>query len=107
MANNQQNNGYDGPDRRTHSEPLPLHFWIMAIVTFGVPGAIALYVVWVGTNEMPRLFDKLSQVYEVALRIESNQVRIMEQLQANFRMEQRNCANTAKTYADQQRCFDK
>jgi hypothetical protein len=98
---------YNGPDRRTHQEPLPLPVWIKAIVALGVPGAIAMYVVWVGSNELPRLFEKVAQVYEVVTRVELNQGRIIDQIQANYRMSQRICANTAKTHADQQRCFDK
>lgn len=98
---------YDGPDRREHHEPLPLPIWIKAIVALGVPAAIAIYLVWVGSNELPRLNNQVLLTHEEVVRLKEAARQELEQLQANFRMLQRLCSNTAKTDDDRQRCFDK
>lgn len=85
----------------------PLPVWLKAIVTLGVPGAIAIFLVWVGSQELPRLNRQTLLTHEELVRVKDHTREVMEQLQANYRMLQRLCSNTAKTDDERARCFDK
>jgi hypothetical protein len=101
---------YDGPDRRQH-RPAPddrgLPLWLKGVVTLGIPGAIAVYLVWVGSNELPRLNNQALVSHSEIVRLRETAAEQLEQLRTNYRMLQRLCANTAKLDADRQQCFDK
>jgi hypothetical protein len=97
---------YHGPERRSHDES-PLPIWLKTIVALGVPGAIAVYLVWVGSNELPRLNRQALLTHEEVVRLKDSSREQLEQLRTNYRMLQRLCANTAKTDDERQRCFDK
>ena len=80
----------------------------------GIPGVIALALVWVMGREIPNLVRLGQQNHEMLTQIEQGQLEaqrmlreqneIMEEL---FRMLQRVCANTAKDSSSAGRCFDK
>lgn len=81
--------------------------WLKAIVTLGVPGAIAVFLVWVGSQELPRLNRQSVVTHETVMQLKEDTRLVIEQLQTNYRMLQRLCANTAKTDDERSRCFDK
>lgn len=92
-------NGTDGS--------LGLPWWVRAIALIGIPGAIAVYLVWIGATEVPQIkAEELSIKTEVI----ENQ-RLMrehaEDTAAIYRMLVRVCSNTAKTEFERQRCFEK
>lgn len=94
---------YEGEDRRT----LELPWWVRAIAVIGIPGAIAVFLVWVGAQEVPKIKLEVASARAVS---EQNQRLLMdhqEQTAAMYRMLQRICSNTARNDDDRQRCFDK
>lgn len=87
------------------SEMLPL--WLQAVKTLGTTGAIAVFLVWVGSNELPKIAQQTEVNAQAIIKI---QEQIRQQVELNaaiFRMMQRLCANTAKSDDDRTRCFEK
>ena len=83
-----------------------LKAWASAIGVIGIPGTIAVFLVYIGATEIP----KITRATDLAVvEIRANQ-RIMNehtmQLDRILRMAQRICANTAKTDEQRERCFD-
>ena len=80
--------------------------WVKAIAVIGVPGAIALYLVWMGGQILPRVQQEI-----ILNREESNKTQDMlrehlTQQSENYRLLMRICANTAKTPLERGQCFD-
>src|SRR5512139_756792 len=79
--------------------------WIRAVTIIGIPGAIALFLVWIGAREVPR----------INVAVERNQVLLTdlqrqlsdqdEHAREMYRMMQRICSNTAKNDDERTRCF--
>jgi hypothetical protein len=84
-----------------------LPIWLKGIVTLGVPGAIAIYLVWVGSNELPRLNRQTMLTHEEVVRLKESAHEQMEQLRSNYRMLQRLCSNTSKNDDERSRCFER
>jgi len=103
---------YDGPERRSRppADPSPfagLPQWARVIAMVGIPGAIALFLVWVGSQSLPEIKTEL-----IAYRVEAERVRTTMQTQATqeeqiYRILQRICSEVAKTDEGRARCFDR
>jgi hypothetical protein len=101
---------YTGPERRAAVESGPfagLPQWAKVISIVGIPGGIALFLVWVGAQSLPEIKTEL-----VAYRMEAERARqaIQQQTQQSeqiYRMLQRICAEVAKTDEGRARCFDR
>src|SRR5262245_33413950 len=98
----------DGPERREDGGPFAgLPAWTKALAVVGIPGAIALFVVWVGSQSLPKLEAEL-----IAMRLEAERNRLAVQQQVTqgeqmYRLMQRICANGAKSDDERGRCFDR
>ena len=83
-----------------------LKAWASAIGVIGIPGTIAIFLVYIGATEVPRL----TRQTDVAIaEIRTNQKIMQEhtmQLDPLIRMSQRICSNVAKTDDQRERCFD-
>lgn len=83
-----------------------LKAWASAIGVIGIPGTIAVFLVYIGATEIPRM----ARAQETAVvEIRENQRILTEQKQRLddlFRMAQRICSNVAKTEEQRERCFD-
>lgn len=99
-----QSSAYSGEDRR-ETNGLPL--WVRAVAVMGIPGAIALFLVWVGAQEVPRMRAVTDATHEDVLRNREMLREHEEQSAAMYRMLQRICSNTATKDDERQRCFDK
>jgi hypothetical protein len=106
------------PERRRRStdpDPWPapvdaqwmthLPVWVRAISVFGVTGAIALFLVYIGATQVPGIRTELT-----ALREENRQTREVLQQQVNeiralTRAIDRLCATVAKDDSARDRCF--
>lgn len=99
---------YRGPERRTQDNPFAgLPQWARIVAMVGIPGAIALFLVWVGSQSLPKISEEL-----VAYRMEAERSRQAIQEQTNqgeqvYRLLQRICAEVAKTDEGRSRCFDR
>jgi len=111
MADDDDRARYDGPDRRKETEEsgpfAGLPQWARVIALVGIPGAIALFLVWVGSQSLPKLEGEL-----IATRMEAEKNRLVVQQQVTqgeqiYRMLQRICSNLAKSDEERGRCFDR
>ena len=100
---------YHGPDRRGNGDGWVsgVPTWARAIAVVGIPGAIAIFLVWVGANEIPKIAQQTQRNYDAILRTQELVLQHSDQSAAMFRMLQRICSNTAKSEVDRDRCFDK
>lgn len=87
----------------THLLPI----WMRAIATLGVPSAIAIFLVWVGSNEVPKIQRQTQVNTEALVQLQEHTRQIQETNAAIYRMLQRLCSNTAKTDDERSRCFEK
>jgi hypothetical protein len=80
--------------------------WVKAVAVVGIPGVIALFLVYQVASQLPKLEERQVAI-EKSLDQQSQAVKQesvkMDQM---FRTLQRICSNTAKTDEDRQRCFD-
>ena len=88
--------------------------WVRAVAVVGLPGVIALILIWVSGREIPNIIRMAEANHALMLQIREGQVEGMRMLreqqdmnEALYRLMQRICANAAKNDDDQQRCFDK
>lgn len=107
FTNNEQGR-YEGPERREETNVLSgLPVWVRAAAVLGVPSLIALFLVWVGARELPRMNQELIvQRQEVQKNREMYQEHLHQQEEI-YRLMQRICSNTAKSELERQRCFDR
>jgi len=89
-----------------HSDWTSLKAWSQAIGLVVIPGAACLWLVYIGSTELPRIVRQQEEI-----RIETKQVReqIAQLIQATntlTRVSQRACSNAAKDDHARQRCFD-
>lgn len=106
--------GYEGRDRRTNGDDrrhdgwiAGVPVWARAVAVVGIPGTIAIFLVWVGANEIPKISRQVQMNHDAIMRTQELIQQHSEQTAAMFRMLQRICSNTAKNEVERDRCFDK
>lgn len=102
--------GYEGPERchdGGDGEGSGLVFWMRAVAVVGIPGAIAIFLVYVGATEIPKIARQTQQNHDAMMRMQEMSQQHSEHSAAMFRMLQRICSNTARNDAERERCFDK
>jgi hypothetical protein len=83
-----------------------LKAWSSAIGLVGIPGTIALFLVYDGATrraELERQFQAIQIKQDQTLE---NQRLLAEQMQTQIRVTVRACSNAAKDDAARARCFD-
>lgn len=95
----------DWPQNGNVTVSLPL--WLQAIKTLGTTGAIAVFLVWVGSNELPKIARQTVINAEAIARLHDMVRQQEEHSAALLRLLQRVCANTAKTENERLKCFDR
>jgi hypothetical protein len=79
----------------------------LLVVQFGIPGVIALFLVYVGAQQIPRIGAIVeatnTRVAELEKQLAASDARQAEL----YRMLQRICSNTARHEDERGRCFDK
>lgn len=81
--------------------------WARAAAIVGIPGTIAMFLVWMGASEVPRISARVEQnqaTLVTMIEVQREQERRTEEI---VRILQRLCSNTARTADDRQRCFDR
>ena len=81
--------------------------WIRAVAIVGIPGAIAVFLVWMGAKEVPRISAQVVANSANIQAVKDQQAKQIDHDEEMYRMLQRICSNTAKTEDDRARCFDK
>lgn len=99
MSERRQNN-----DSPSWSEGLPI--WVRAVALVGVPSAIAIFLVWMGASDLPKIRSEIEQVHREVLfnREILNQQNLKSD--AQLRLLRWICSNTAKDDQARQKCFD-
>lgn len=98
MPNTPTSNGRDWTSLRS---------WANAIGIVGIPGAIAIFLVYIGATEVPKLVRAVEQAVAETRTTRELMQEQHELTQQLIRMVQRTCSNTAKDDNARQRCFDK
>lgn|SRR5215813_8944396 len=108
MAEDLATLAYTGPDRRAAvpDSLFGLPQWARIVALVGIPGAIACFLVWVGSQELPTIRTEL-----VAFRMDAEQARTAEQAQVVkeeqiYRMLQKICAQLGRTDVERLKCFE-
>lgn len=107
------NEAFEGEERRRYTENggnggngfLP--FWVRAIAVVGIPGSIAIFLVWVGAQELPRINQQTRSALEETIRNRDLLREHVAQSESMYRMLQRICSNTARNDSERQKCFDR
>lgn len=102
--------GYDGPERRnggTADWLAGLPVWARVLGIIGIPSGIAVFLVWMGANYLPKISAQIEINANEIRRIRDAQITHEAQSEYTFRLLQRICTNTAKTEFERQRCFDR
>ena len=89
------------------SDGTSLPLWLQAIKTLGTTGAIAVFLVWVGSNELPKIARQTEVNAQAILQLQEQFRQQAERDAALYRMMQRLCSNTAKNDDERTRCFEK
>lgn len=109
--------GYTGNDRRMPPQQngngngrdwTSLRAWAQAIGYIGIPGAIAIGLVYVGATEIPRLARQQQEILSEIRLSREQQTQQNELLNSLIRISQRTCSNAAgKDENARQKCFDR
>lgn len=100
---------YDGEERRVHEDGFlsGIPPWVRAIAVVGIPGAIALWVVWIGSNTLPALQKEMTimnvQVAHTNELLQQNQ----QKSESLYLMMQRVCSAAARTDEARAACFER
>lgn len=81
--------------------------WVKAIALVGIPGAIAIFLVYLLATQLPQIAERQAAIEkesDLERQTLSDQVAKTEQV---YRLLQRICSNTSKSDEDRQRCFDR
>lgn len=81
-------------------------WWVRAVAIIGIPGMLAIYLVYIGAQELPSIRRAAEQSEKEVLRNREVISSLATQVEALGRQVQRICYNTAKTDAERDRCFD-
>ncbi len=108
-------NEFNGDERREYERRAAagvdwfhgLPSWARIIFVIGVPSAIAVFLVYVGSKNIPQIMIELAVIQNSERANHILLTDIKSQNEAMYRMLQRTCYNTAKTESDRSKCFDR
>jgi hypothetical protein len=81
--------------------------WVRAVGFIGIPGAIALFLVYTTTAEVPALTREVHTNSARLQVVQQQHAEMNDKLDSLYRMLQRICSNTASTAEERTRCFDR
>lgn len=99
----------DDQKRRTDDQSMlnGLPVWLRAATIIGIPGVIALYLVWVGASILPSMSRDMDAIKAI---VAANQKSLNDAeivMDAQYRLLQRICSRVSKTDEERAGCFDK
>jgi hypothetical protein len=98
---------FDPTDKELDRLPTWLQLISQVVFKFGVPSAIAIYLVWIGADNLPAIrMELVAQHQEIGL-IKQTLSDIRKQTEQNFTLLQWICATTAKTEIEKRGCFQR
>lgn len=100
----------NGDDHNFPKALLSLPNWLRGIAVIGIPGAIALYLVWMGGQILPNLQKEIllnrSATEKTQEMLRDHLTNEANSRQETYRLLLRICTNTAKTPMERGQCFD-
>jgi hypothetical protein len=85
---------------------LSLPLWARVIALVGIPGAIALFLVYMGAQTLPSIQTELQTLRIAYEKTQDTQREMVAKQLEIIRLLQRVCTNTAKTDQERAKCFD-
>jgi len=93
----------DSDRRDSWAEGVPL--WARMIAIVGIPGVIAIFLVYVGAGLLPKMARQSLETQSAIQRLQDQQAEHVRDTAAIVRTLQRICVNTATTAEARERCF--
>lgn len=81
--------------------------WAQAIGIIGIPGAIAGYLVYMGSTELPRISRQNDTIIAEVRQSRERTEQLIDLTNTLIRVAQRSCSNAARDDNARQRCFDR
>jgi hypothetical protein len=81
--------------------------WARAAAIVGIPGTIAMFLVWMGASEVPKISSRVEANQAALTAVIETQRQQDRRTEDIVRLLQRLCSNTARTPDDRTRCFDR
>jgi len=83
-----------------------LRAWSQAIGIIGIPGAIAIFLVYIGATEIPRMTRQQELLLQEIKTTQSKIDELSALMRVSIRIAQSTCLNSARDDNARQRCFD-
>ncbi len=84
-----------------------LPIWLRAATIIGIPGVIALYLVWVGASILPSMARDMDAIRATVAGNQKSLNASEITRDAQYRLLQRICSRVSKTDEERAGCFDK
>ena len=81
--------------------------WAQAIGLYGATGAIAVYLVYMGSTELPRIARQNDTIIAEMRQSRERTEELIRLMQTSIRVNQQACWNAARDDNARQRCFDR
>jgi len=81
--------------------------WTQAIAIIGIPGAIAVYLVYMGSTELPNIRRQNETIIQEMRQTRERTEELIKLTNVMISIGQRICWNAAKDDNARQRCFDR
>ena len=81
--------------------------WAQAIGILGIPGAIAVYLVYMGSTELPQIRKQNDTIISEMRQGRERTEELIQLLKINNRIGQQACWNAARDDNARQRCFER
>lgn len=100
---------YDGPERRSGNGNGNdrVTIWARAIAVVGIPGAIAIFLVWIGANEIPKITARTEATYQQTLANRDLLRELNAKQDEQLRLMRWICAGVQQIQDDRRQCFEK
>jgi hypothetical protein len=85
---------------------LGLPLWARVVALVGIPGAIALFLVYMGAQTLPSIQRELQTLRFAYEKSQDLQREMIARQTEIIRLMQRVCSNTARNDQERARCFD-
>jgi hypothetical protein len=81
--------------------------WARVVGLVGIPGTIALFAVWVGSQSIPKMQTEISVLREAIQLQTVAQQQLVVKAEEHTRLLQKICSASFKSEEEKQRCFDR
>ncbi len=103
---------YGGPERRVAANTdaglfFGLPIWARVVGLVGIPGTIALFTVWIGSQALPKMQTEIMLLRETIQAHSALLQQLIAKGDEHTRLLQKICSAQFKAEEEKQRCFDR